>query len=89
MNITTLTFNPQTLQYEVGFRDFPVLDLRSYRTMLIDQINEIGLALCGKPLEANDFDRLSRSTTYHLEMIINDQSAVLNRKKYDENNDHN
>lgn len=84
MNITQITYNPQTLQYEVGFRDFPVADLGSYRTMLIDEINKIGLAICGRALEAEDFDRLSRSTTHHLEMLINDQSAVLNRKRYDD-----
>lgn len=89
MNIITLTYNPQTLHYEVGFKDFPVLDLNKYRTMLINEINKIGLAICGKALETSDFERLSRSTTFHLEMIINDQSAVLNRKRYDEHNDNN
>ena len=89
MNITTLTYNPQTLQYEVGFKDFPVLDLRNYRMMIIDELNTIQLAISGEQLSAEQVDCFMRSTTQHLETLANDQSAVLNRKRYDENNDHN
>lgn len=87
MDIIVIRYNPQVLAYEVGFKDFPVVDLRSYRMDLIAEINTIQLALCGEPLSDKEFDRHMRSTTHHLEMIINDQSAVLNRKRYDD--DHN
>ncbi|HYV53751.1 MAG TPA: hypothetical protein VE933_04165 [Chitinophagaceae bacterium] len=81
--MTTLKYNPQTLRYEIGFKDMPC-DLRTYRNELIADLNRIQLALVKEPLDTKQFERFMRSTTDHLERQVLDQSALLNRVKYDQ-----
>lgn len=83
--MTTLKYNPQTLTYEVPAK--PEID--SYKTWMIQDINKIQTALTGMPVSMRQYDKFMRLTTYALETIILDQSAVLNRKRIDECNDGN
>lgn len=86
--MTNIKYNPQTLKYEVCAGDL-IPELKVYRNLLIEDINNIQLKIAGEPISEKQFEYYQRSTTAHLESIVLDQSAVLNRKNYDQNNDHN
>lgn len=84
--MTNIKYNPQTLRYEICAGEM-IPELKVYRNLLIEDINNIQLKIAGEPISEKQFDYFQRATTAHLESIVLDQSSVLNRKNYDD--DHN
>ncbi len=80
-----LIYNACALQYEVlGVKTKPLSDLDKERVCLIEDINKIQVALGKGPLTPDQFEEFMKSRTLDLELIVHDQSALLNRAKYEQ-----
>ncbi len=61
----------------------PLTDTQRQKICLIEDINKIEKALTGRTITPKQFDELWDLPTFSLSTIVNDQSAVLNRIRYD------